>query len=214
MHLSSAGKPGLYDDNRIVEAGGYLTDLLADRAHAWIGQCDPNRPFFLSLHFNAPHWPWEGPMDGDVAAHLNALRHYDGGNLAIFAAMVRAMDSAIGRVLALLRAKGLDDDTIVIFTSDNGGERFSYVWPFTGMKGELLEGGIRVPAIVRWPQRIAAGAHSDQVCISMDWLPTLLAAANGAPAPAYPPDGENPPGGHDRQAAQPSQKTVLALQGQ
>jgi arylsulfatase A-like enzyme len=65
----------------------------------------------------------------------------------------------------------------VIFTSDNGGERFSDTWPFTGKKMELLEGGLRIPAIVSWPARIAAGRVSEQVTVNMDWLPTLLVAA-------------------------------------
>jgi arylsulfatase A-like enzyme len=71
----------------------------------------------------------------------------------------------------------------VVFTSDNGGERFSKTWPFNGIKGEVLEGGIRVPLLVRWPSRIKAGSESSQVAISMDWMPTFLAAA-GAPAVA------------------------------
>jgi arylsulfatase A-like enzyme len=94
-------------------------------------------------------------------------------------------------VLKTLDEQGLADDTIVIFTSDNGGERFSKTWPFSGQKTELLEGGIRVPAIIRWPGRVKAGQANDLVAISMDWLPTLLAAAGAAPDPTTPPDGEN-----------------------
>jgi arylsulfatase A-like enzyme len=78
---------------------------------------------------------------------------------------------------------------IVIFTSDNGGERFSDTWPFTGMKTQLLERGLRIPAITSWPARDSQGRTTDQVAISMDWLPTLLAAAGTTPDPAYPPDG-------------------------
>ena len=81
-------------------------------------------------------------------------------------------------------------NTIVIFTSDNGGERFADTWPFTGRKTELLEGGLRIPAIISWPARIA-GHTTDQVAISMDWVPTLLAAAGTEPDTAYPPDGIN-----------------------
>src|SRR5205085_831649 len=76
-------------------------------------------------------------------------------------------------------------------TSDNGGERFSDTWPFTGRKTELLEGGLRIPAILRWSGRVQAGSVSDQVAISMDWLPTLLAAAGTGPNPLFPPDGMN-----------------------
>ena len=90
-----------------------------------------------------------------------------------------------------LDASGLTGNTIIVFTSDNGGERFSNMWPFSGMKQELLEGGLRIPAIARWPGRIAAGSVSDQVMITMDWLPTLLAAAGTTPDAAYESDGEN-----------------------
>jgi arylsulfatase A-like enzyme len=94
-------------------------------------------------------------------------------------------------VLEALNSGGLEDNTIVIFTSDNGGERFADTWPFTGRKTELLEGGLRIPAIVSWPARLPRGRTTEQVGITMDWLPTLAAAAGVAPDPASPPDGIN-----------------------
>jgi len=111
--------------------------------------------------------------------------------LATYAKMVTTLDAAIGRVLKTLEERGLDNNTIVVFTSDNGGERFSKTWPFTGQKTELLEGGIRIPALVRWPAKIKPAQVTEQVAISMDWLPTLLAAAGGTPDAGYQPDGEN-----------------------
>ena len=190
------GQLDLWDDGSKVEQEGYLTDLLADRALRVIDeQAKTNRPFFLSLHFNAPHWPWEGPNDQAEAQRLDAskaplaLAHFDGGSMKTYAEMVVRLDEQIGRVLARLDQLGLADDTIVIFTSDNGGERFSNTWPFNGRKTELLEGGLRVPAIVRWPGHVPAGSVSEQPIMSMDWLPTLLAAAGGRPYPAYPSDG-------------------------
>ncbi len=105
--------------------------------------------------------------------------------------MVTAMDRQIGNVLAALAQQGIAENTIVIFTSDNGGERFSDTWPFSGHKTELLEGGLRIPMLVRWPGHIKAGSVSQQVTMSMDWLPTLTAAAGTAPDPAYPSDGIN-----------------------
>lgn len=191
-HINSRGEPDLWDGDEAAGAAGYLTDLLGDRAvetvdrHARSGQ-----PFLLSLHFNAPHWPWEAPGDEAEAERLRGtrLRHHDGGTQRTYARMVQAMDLQIGRVLQALDASGLAQDTIVIFTSDNGGERFSDTWPFTGIKTELLEGGLRVPALVCWPARIPAGRTSDQVMITMDWFPTLLEAAGTAPHPDYPPDG-------------------------
>jgi arylsulfatase A-like enzyme len=105
--------------------------------------------------------------------------------------MVTAMDENVGKLLRSLEDNGLAGNTIVMFTSDNGGERFSDTWPFSGKKMELLEGGIRIPQIVRWPGRVPAGSVSQQVTMTMDWMPTLLGAAGTAPDPAYPPDGIN-----------------------
>jgi len=176
--------PDLFDGETAVKRNGYLTDMLTDRA---IGELDHfaanDAPFLLSLHYTSPHWPWEGPQDQAVAQSIRDSFHYDGGSARTYAEMVTNLDANVGRVLAHLARKGLARNTIVIFTSDNGGERFSKNWPFTGMKGELLEGGIRVPALMRWPDRIGRGATSSQVMASMDWLPTLLAAA-GTPIPA------------------------------
>jgi arylsulfatase A-like enzyme len=172
-----------------VEWDGYITDRFGDEAVDWIGNGDG--PFFLSLHFNAPHAPWIAPGDTEAAANWTDSFDRNRGNLEIFGQMVGALDQNVGKVLAALDRRGIADDTIVVFTSDNGGDRFSDMWPFSGVKGELLEGGIRVPLIVRWPGRIAAGSTSTQVMASMDFLPTLLAAAGVAPHPDFPPDGEN-----------------------
>src|SRR5438093_4998391 len=103
--------------------------------------------------------------------------------------MVRQMDLQIGRVLQALEVAGIATNTVVIFTSDNGGERFSDTWPFTGKKMELLEGGLRIPAIVRWPGHVRGGSTTEQVAISTAWLSTLLEIADGIADPAYPPDG-------------------------
>ncbi|QGZ42086.1 arylsulfatase A-like enzyme [Pseudoduganella flava] len=184
-------KEDLYEGEVPVHEVGYYTDLLGDRAAAYIRRQTKDQPFLLSLHYTAPHWPWEGPGDEAVSKEVTNIFHYDGGDLKTYAKMVTALDASIGRVLKALEQKGLAENTIVVFSSDNGGERFSKTWPFAGQKTELLEGGIRVPAIVRWPARIKAGQVSEQVAISMDWLPTLLAAAGTEPAASHPPDGRN-----------------------
>lgn len=187
---------GLWDDDRQIAEPGYLTELMGNHAVDVLnGFAKSDRPFFLSLHFNAPHWPWEGPDDEVESKRLAtkggpmAIVDFDGGSMAVFAKMVTAMDAQIARVLATLDQLHLSNDTIVIFTSDNGGERYSDTWPFTGKKTELLEGGLRIPAVVRWPGHIKAKSVSQQVMITMDWLPTLLAAAGGSPDPQYPSDG-------------------------
>ncbi len=193
-HQNPRQQHDLWEQDVEVHQVGYVTQLLGARAVAAIdGYARNGRPFLLSLHFNAPHWPWEAPGDEAEARRVAGtnLRHFDGGTQEIYAGMIAAMDREIGRVLAALDAHGLADNTIVIFTSDNGGERFSDTWPFTGRKTELLEGGLRVPTLISWPARIPAGVTSEQVAITMDFVPTLLAAAGSAPDPAYPPDGMN-----------------------
>lgn len=190
------GAADLWDDDRRIERPGYLTDLLGDAALATIERCAAAKtPFFISLHFNAPHWPWEGPDDQADSRRIAASKgplpvfDFDGGSMATFAAMVTRMDFQVGRLLATLDRLGLGRDTIVVFTSDNGGERYSDTWPFSGRKTELLEGGLRIPAVARWPGRIAPGRTTGQVAISMDWLPTLTRFAGTAPDPAFPSDG-------------------------
>ncbi len=194
LHTDWPGALDLWDEDKPLSQEGYLTDLFGDRAvkvisdHARAGQL-----FFLSLHFNAPHWPWEAPGDQAESDRLRGrgLDDLDGGSQETYRRMITALDAQVGRVLQTLEDNGIARDTIVIFTSDNGGERFSDTWPFSGKKQELLEGGLRIPTIISWPGRVPAGRVSEQVTANMDWLPTLLAAAATTPDPAYPTDGMN-----------------------
>lgn len=191
-HKNRGGRPDLYEGEALIEQAGYLTDLLTDRAVNYVrSAARAPRPFLLSLHYTAPHWPWEGPADAARATELKDLFDYGGGSLTTYGEMVRAMDDGVGRVLAALDQTGVADDTIVVFTSDNGGERFSRMWPLVGEKGDLLEGGIRVPAIVRYPARFPRGAVSPQVAITMDWTATLLAMAGAGTDPDFPLDGQD-----------------------
>ncbi len=193
-HTGTDHQGDLWDGDVQVHQTGYLTDLLGSRAvDAVNGYAKSQQPFFLSLHFNAPHWPWEAPGDEAEARRLLSapLFDEDGGTQKTYQHMIEEMDLQIGRVLEALESNGLLDNTIAIFTSDNGGERFSDTWPFTGRKTELLEGGLRIPAVASWPARIPQGRTTDQVTISMDWLPTLLAAAGTTPDPKFPTDGMN-----------------------
>ena len=193
-HIDTRQKHDLWDGDIEVHRVGYFTDLLGARAIDTVNSyAKSGQPFLISLHFNAPHWPWEAPGDEAESKRVagTSLRDFDGGTQKTYQRMIEAMDAQIGRVLETLDANGLTENTIVIFTSDNGGERFADTWPFTGKKTELLEGGLRIPMVIAWPARIAPGRTSDQVAISMDWLPTLLAAAGAASDPSYPPDGMN-----------------------
>ena len=191
-HAGTDHKHDFWNDDTEIDDVGYSTKLFGNRAVETIGAfARDGRPFLLSLHFNAPHWPWETVDDEAESERLRtrAIQDFDGGSQRTYQRMIQAMDIEIGRVLQAIDANKLADGTIVVFTSDNGGERFADTWPFTGRKTELLEGGLRIPAIVSWPGRVPKGVTNDQVAISMDWMPTLLAAAGTTPDPAYPPDG-------------------------
>ncbi|HEX6188192.1 MAG TPA: sulfatase-like hydrolase/transferase [Pyrinomonadaceae bacterium] len=194
LHKTGSGEADLYENLKPVEQHGYLTDLLTDRAVSYIRRRRTS-PFYLSLHYTAPHWPWQDRKGGERVTFtdktIEPVTMGGGGSLKLYAEMMRSLDEGVGRVMQALRAAGKDRDTLVIFTSDNGGERFSYQWPFSGRKGDLLEGGIRVPAIVRWPGVISANRVSHEPAISMDWTATILAAAETKPAEGYPLDGIN-----------------------
>jgi len=183
--------PDLWDNDRRVTTDGYLTDVFSDRAVEYVSRAR-SKPFYLSLHYTAPHAPWEGPGDGatDHTDHGPGPM-YNGGSLGTYAKMMRSLDAGIGRVLAALKRARLERNTLVIFTSDNGGERYSYNWPFSFQKLYLNEGGIRVPAIVRWPGVVAPNGVTDQAAITMDWTATILAAAGAKPDPGFPLDGES-----------------------
>jgi arylsulfatase A-like enzyme len=195
-HTPGGPNEDLWDDDVQVHQMGYLTELFGNRAVDVVNRyAKARQPFFVSLHFNAPHWPWEAPGDEQESERLRVqgrgIADFDGGTQKTYQKMIEAMDAQIGRVLQALDANRLANNTIIVFTSDNGGERFADTWPFTGRKQELLEGGLRIPSIVSWPARLPQGRTSEQVSISMDWMPTLLAAAGAAPDPGLPPDGVN-----------------------
>ena len=187
-HRDSTGAHDLWDGERESDKAGYLTDLFTERAVDYIRR-DHGRPFLLSLHYTAPHWPWETRQDEAEARRLAKISHTDGGSVATYTTMIRHMDEGIGAVLDALRATGAAEDTLVVFTSDNGGERFSDTWPLIGKKMDLLEGGIRVPYIVRWPARVKAGGVTAQLAITMDWVATFLEAAGAGADPRHPLDG-------------------------
>ncbi|MBO2448492.1 sulfatase-like hydrolase/transferase [Actinomadura barringtoniae] len=193
----------LYEGEVPTEDLGYYTDTIADRAASFVrGRHDErgehDKPWLLNLNFTAPHWPWEAPGDREVSKQITArskagdpmaLWHQDGGSLDTYRRMVEAMDAGIGRVLKALRETGQERDTIVLFSSDNGGERWSYLWPLTGSKASLNEGGIRVPNILRWPARIRPRQVSHVPVISQDWTATILEIVGVKPAASHPLDG-------------------------
>ena len=195
-HCSSSGEHDLYIDEDEHHEVGYLTDVLSQRAVDHVRQraadAKAGKPFLLSLHYTAPHWPWETRDDAHVASDVaKNLFHLHGGDVNTYRRMIHHMDEGIGRLMAALREEGLDENTLIVFTSDNGGERFSDNWPLVGGKMDLTEGGIRVPWIAHWPAAIPAGTVSTQHCMTMDWSATMLDAAGAAAHADYPLDGRS-----------------------
>jgi arylsulfatase A-like enzyme len=188
----------LWENGREVwEDGRYLTELIAERAVEFVRRAaERPEPFCLYVAFNAPHFPMHAPQRyRDRFAHL-------GWDRQLMAAMLSAMDDAVGGLLDELERRGLRERTLVFFQSDNGPSRESRNWldgrldPYYGgsagrLKGHkfsLFEGGIRVPAIMSWPARIPARQVVDTVGIAMDIFPTVLRAAGGDPS-GHPLDG-------------------------
>jgi arylsulfatase A-like enzyme len=177
-------KADLFENDHAIEVPGYMTDLITDRSMRFIEQ-NARRPFFIDVAYNAAHWPYQRPDQPstarDNARHLGPFDNPT-STRADYVAMLERADQGVGRILATLDAFGLRENTIVIFTNDNGGEWLSRNDPLFHHKGSVWEGGIRVPAILRWPGRIPEGGVSGQVGITMD-LTTSILAATGTPVP-------------------------------
>jgi arylsulfatase A-like enzyme len=155
--------------------GNYLTDVFTDHGIEFI-ESNKDRPFFLYLPYHAIHAPFE-PKPDLVAKYERKARETGNRNAdPVYAAMVDAVDQNIGRVMSTLKRLGLDDNTMVIFTSDNGGTP-RFVAPLNGSKGALYEGGIRVPACVWWSGITNSGRTCAEPLLGMDFYPTMLAAA-------------------------------------
>lgn len=183
------GEHDLWEGDERVRVKGYLTDLFTERAIDFVRRTGRHKPFLLSLHYNAPHWPWETRDDEEESKRIKDIAHLDGGSVRTYATMIRQMDEGIGKLLGVLDQLGLRENTLVVFTSDNGGERFSDTYPLMGKKMDLLEGGIRVPVVMRWPGRVPAGQTTNRIAMGMDWVPTFLSAARVSPHPDCPLDG-------------------------
>jgi len=159
----------------------YMTDYLADQASAAI-KANADRPFFMYLAFNAVHTPLQA-----LKSDFDALPQIKDRRLRVYAAMVRALDRDVGKVLDTLKAQGLEDNTLVIFTSDNGGANYIGLpdinKPFRGWKATFFEGGIHVPYFIKWPARLPQGATYSKPVAHVDIFATA-AAVSGAPLPA------------------------------
>ncbi|PHN04556.1 sulfatase-like hydrolase/transferase [Flavilitoribacter nigricans] len=169
-----------------VEESAYLTDALSREAVEFVGR-NPDQPFFLYLAYNAPH----GPLQA-TEKYLSRFAHIQNEKRRTYAAMVSAVDDGVGRLLDRLEMLGLEDDTIVFFLSDNGGPENvngSDNGPLRGKKGDLLEGGIRVPFAVQWTGHIPSGVVYEKPVISLDIFATAVSQANAPLREDHPIDG-------------------------
>jgi arylsulfatase A-like enzyme len=189
-HRGDAGKVDMYENDNLIEPTGYMTDLLGAKAIAFL-DTPHAKPFFLSLQFTAPHWPWQGPTDQPLPDSLFQIPRgmLSNGSPAIYASMMKSLDDQIGKIMSVLSSKGLDKNTVIIFTSDNGGEKFSNMGPYSKGKMNAWEGGLRVPAFVKWPGKIKPGTSTKQAVITMDWTATILAIAGAKGDSRFPADG-------------------------
>lgn len=200
-------------NGKTIDDQGYESYLLADEVSRYIKARDKDKPFFVYMPFIAPHTPLDAPDDlkakyadmedrreparsrqTDQTRFMMKMMRRDSAR-PMFAAVVDGMDQAIGRVLATLDEEGLADNTIVLFFSDNGGAAYASGGadnvPLRGGKGETFEGGIRVVSVIRWPERIKAGAKISSIMSAMDVFPTLAAAADVEPGNSFKLDGRN-----------------------
>jgi arylsulfatase A-like enzyme len=175
-HRDRRGAVDWQRDGETLDEDGYAAELMAGEAARIIGASDGSRPFYLQLAFNVPHFPILAP-DHAVAKYADLPEAE-----ATRCGMIDVLDEGVARVLGALEARGLADDTIVLFLSDNGADGSGRNAPFRARKGTVYEGGIRVPAVLRFPGRVAAGTVSAQPIAVQDLFPTLCAAA-GVPLP-------------------------------
>jgi arylsulfatase A-like enzyme len=171
-----SAQPDLWEDDAAIEQEGYITDLITRRSVEFIDR-HAARPFFLDVAFNAPHSPVQRPDNPKPAAAPG------GATRADYVAVMERVDRGVGEILEALRRRGLERKTIVIFTNDNGGVGLSHSAPLFHRKFSAWEGGIRVPALIRWPGRIPAGTISSQVGMTMDLTRSIL-AATATPVPS------------------------------
>jgi arylsulfatase A len=193
-HRGEDGEHDLYENDRPVTVNRYLTDEITDRA---IGFIERHRsgPFFLDVAYNATHWPFQRPDMTAMPPHpsgtaLEVVRKWSAdGSRQDYVRMLERADEGIGRILKTIDRLGLRQNTLVIFTSDNGGEWLSRMAPLFHRKTSLWEGGLRVPCILRWPAQLPANRKSSQPGITMDLTATILTAAGATIQADRPLDG-------------------------
>jgi arylsulfatase A-like enzyme len=181
-----SGKNDLFENENAIQQDGYATDLWTNKAIELINKSH-SKPFFLAVMFTAPHWPWQSHESKPYPDSISTWTR--NGTPEIYAKMMLCLDSAVGRIVKAVDDLKISNNTIIIFTSDNGGERFSDNGIYKDRKMSLWEGGIREPAFVRWPGKIKENSSSNQVTTTMDWTATILSLAGAKPEAKFPLDG-------------------------
>ncbi len=181
-YLDSVAGYNLFIDGQPVRREGYFTDLVTEEAVRFLEE-QGDHPFFLYVSYTSPHAPFQGPEDrqNDPLPLDSKLWNQGQAPPEVYIAMIERMDTCIGRILQALKDQGLDGNTLVVFTSDNGGTGSARNAPLSGIKGSTFEGGIRVPGIVRWPGHVRRGVVSDQVCVTMDFTASIARIAGAKP---------------------------------
>jgi len=189
-YIDNVGANNLYRDGQPTEADGYFTDLATDAAVEFLRQ-KRSQPFFLYVPYTTPHSPFQGPNDRrpNPLPLDSPLWNQGRAPHDVYVAMNERMDQCVGRILQALDEQGLADNTVVFFASDNGGTRSARNTPFSNIKGTTYEGGIRVPAIVRWPGVVPANLESDQPCMTFDFSASIASIAGVASAEDQPLEG-------------------------
>jgi N-acetylgalactosamine-6-sulfatase len=175
----------LYQDGKPIDMDGYFTDLIGKESLKFIESMSGRKPFFLYVPFTAPHAPYQAPGDylPEILSDTSRLWNQSLGSKQTYKAMIRRMDETIGLILNKIEEKKMAENTIVIFMSDNGGTKTGNNGPLNGYKGNLFEGGIRVPCIVKWPGKIPPGIESHKPCITFDISASII-RVSGASLPA------------------------------
>ncbi len=185
QHTDGDGAADLFENDQHVSVPGYMTDLITQRSIQFMAR-NKDKPFFIDVAYNAAHWPYQRPDSPSVAVdHGRHLTPFDTSTStrAQYVSIIERADRGVGDIVRALDSLGLASNTIVIFTNDNGGEWLSRNTPLFHNKSSLWEGGIRVPAILRWPGHIPKGSVSGQMAITMDLTASVLAATS-TPVPA------------------------------
>ena len=190
-YLDNVAGYNLFQQGQPIRREGYFTDLATDEAIQFLKRQTDTTPFFLYVPYTTPHSPFQGPGDRQPNPLPLDSPLWNQGKAPpkTYIAMIERMDDRIGKILETLDARGLGSNTVVFFASDNGGTSSARNVPLSGHKGSTFEGGIRVPAMLRWPGEIAPKTVSDEPCLTFDFTAAIANLAGVKPAADKPFEG-------------------------